>query len=100
MWGSLNMPFDDGFEVMKDALEIDTDFGIFHEFCLDNDIPFNAISAGLRPVLRKVLDHFLGRRGRVTISILLRTMLLSVRMEEGVGHWSGCTTRNWDTTRS
>lgn len=60
MWGSLNVPFDDGFEVMKKALEIDPDFRTFHEFCIKNNIPFNVISAGLKPILRKVLDEFLG----------------------------------------
>ena len=54
------VPFDDGFEVMKDALDIDVDFKAFHKFCLENDIPFNVISAGLKPILRRVLDEFLG----------------------------------------
>ena len=40
MWGSLNVCFDDGFEVMKTALEIDPDFREFHSFCQENDIPF------------------------------------------------------------
>lgn len=30
MWGSLNIPFDDGFEVMQDSLDIDVDFRAFH----------------------------------------------------------------------
>ena len=60
MWGSLNVPFDDGFEVMKAKLEIDPDFQRFHKFCVDNSIPFNIISAGLKPILRRVLDTFLG----------------------------------------
>ena len=60
MWGSLNVPFDDGFEVMQRTLEIDPDFQGFHKFCLSHDIPFNVISAGLKPVLRRVLDTFLG----------------------------------------
>lgn len=30
MWGSLNIPFDDGFEVMQDSLDIDPDFRAFH----------------------------------------------------------------------
>ncbi|KAF2762801.1 2,3-diketo-5-methylthio-1-phosphopentane phosphatase [Pseudovirgaria hyperparasitica] len=70
MWGSLNVPFEDGFEVMKDALEIDPDFMEFHQFCLDNDIPFNVISAGLKPVLRRVLDHFLGEEDSQHIDIV------------------------------
>lgn len=60
LYASLNVPFDDGFEVMKTALDIDPDFQVFHEFCVNNNIPFNVISAGLKPMLRKVLDHFLG----------------------------------------
>ena len=60
MWGSLDVPFDDGFVVMRDALEIDPKFRDFHQFCIAHDIPFNVISAGLKPILRKVLDEFLG----------------------------------------
>ncbi|TGZ83602.1 HAD-like protein [Ascodesmis nigricans] len=60
MWNSLNVPFDDAFEVMKKALEIDPGFREFHEFCIKNNIPFNVISAGLKPILRRVLDEFLG----------------------------------------
>ncbi|KAJ1326588.1 2-hydroxy-3-keto-5-methylthiopentenyl-1-phosphate phosphatase [Microdochium nivale] len=60
MWGSLNVSFDDGFSIMRNKLDIDVDFQKFHKYCIDNDIPFNVISAGLKPVLRKVLDTFLG----------------------------------------
>lgn len=70
MWGSLDVPFEDGFEVMKDALDIDVDFQTFHEFCVNNHIPFNVISAGLKPVLRRVLDHFLGEEASKHIDIV------------------------------
>jgi 2-hydroxy-3-keto-5-methylthiopentenyl-1-phosphate phosphatase len=60
MWGSLNVPFDDGFEVMQKNLELDQGFRDFHQYCITNDIPFHIISAGLKPVLRRVLDTFLG----------------------------------------
>ena len=60
LYSSLDVPFDSVFDVMKTALEIDPDFRDFHEFCVNNSIPFNVISAGLKPVLRKVLDHFIG----------------------------------------
>jgi 2,3-diketo-5-methylthio-1-phosphopentane phosphatase len=64
MWGSLNVPFDDGFEVMKERLEMDPDFQEFHDFCIARKIPFNVISAGLKPVLRRVLDEFVGDQAR------------------------------------
>jgi len=70
MWGSLNVPFADGFNEMKGALEIDPQFQNFHKFCVNNDIPFNVISAGLRPVLRSVLDHFLGEEASAGIDII------------------------------
>jgi len=66
----LNVPFEDGFEVMKTALDIDPDFQSFHEFCINNHIPFNVISAGLKPVLRRVLDHFLGEEKSKHIEIV------------------------------
>ncbi len=69
MWGSLHVPFEDGFAVMAEKLEIDPDFRSFHAFCLANEIPFHVISAGLQPVLRRVLDAFLGEEqsGRIEI---------------------------------
>jgi 2,3-diketo-5-methylthio-1-phosphopentane phosphatase len=70
MWGSLNVPFEDGFEVMKKTLEIDPDFQAFHKFCIANKIPFNVISAGLKPILRKVLDTFLGEEQSAHIDIV------------------------------
>lgn len=70
MWGSLDVPFEDGFETMQDKLDIDPDFRSFHTFCLENQIPFNVISAGLKPVLRKVLDTFLGEEQSSHIQIV------------------------------
>lgn len=70
MWGSLNVPFEDGFEVMERSLEIDPDFEAFHKFCIENKIPFNVISAGLKPILRKVLDTFLGEEAARHIDIV------------------------------
>jgi 2,3-diketo-5-methylthio-1-phosphopentane phosphatase len=70
MWGSLNVPFEDGFEVMESTLEIDPDFQAFHKFCISNKIPFNVISAGLKPILRKVLDTFLGEEASAHIKIV------------------------------
>ncbi|KIV99984.1 uncharacterized protein PV09_08342 [Verruconis gallopava] len=85
MWGSLNVPFDDGFEVMKKELEIDQDFRTFHEFCLNNDIPFNVISAGLKPVLRRVLDHFLGEEQSANIDIVANDAVIPA---DGAGGWT------------
>ncbi|KAG2418507.1 hypothetical protein HFD88_001608 [Aspergillus terreus] len=70
MWGSLRVPFEDGFTVMEKELEIDSGFREFHDFCLANDIQFNVISAGLKPILRRVLDTFLGEKAASQIQIV------------------------------
>lgn len=70
MWGSLSVAFDDGFEVMKEKLVFDPDFQDFHTFCLRNKIPFNVISAGLKPLLRAVLDNYLGTQASSQIEII------------------------------
>jgi 2,3-diketo-5-methylthio-1-phosphopentane phosphatase len=70
MWGSLKIPFDDCFEVLEKGLEIDPGFRQFQKFCVDNNIPFHVISAGLKPILRKVLDTFLGEEQSKNIDIV------------------------------
>ncbi|RPA85599.1 hypothetical protein BJ508DRAFT_322629 [Ascobolus immersus RN42] len=70
MWGSLDVTLEDGFVAMEKALEIDSGFNEFHEYCLKNNVPFNVISAGLEPILRRVLDHWLGERQSKNIDII------------------------------
>lgn len=83
LYSSLNVPFDDGFEVMKTALDIDPDFKQFHEFCVNNNIPFNVISAGLKPMLRSVLDHFIGESMSKHIEIVANDVKIT---ETDKGH--------------
>ncbi|KAK6332487.1 hypothetical protein TWF730_004153 [Orbilia blumenaviensis] len=77
MWGSLNVTFEDGFSIMKQKLEIDPDFNEFHKYCIANGIPFNVISAGLKPILRKVLDVFLGETQSAHIDIVANDAQIS-----------------------
>ncbi|EPS25189.1 hypothetical protein PDE_00121 [Penicillium oxalicum 114-2] len=76
MWGSLNVPFDDGFVVMEKSLEIDPGFREFHQYCIENGFPFNVISAGLKPVLRRVLDTFLGEKEASSIDIVANDAII------------------------
>ncbi|KAJ5987292.1 Pdp3-interacting factor 1 [Penicillium sp. IBT 35674x] len=70
MWASLHVPFDDGFIVMEKTIEMDSGFREFHQYCVDNGFPFNVISAGLKPVLRRVLDTYLGAEEASRIDIV------------------------------
>ncbi|KAJ5359631.1 Pdp3-interacting factor 1 [Penicillium cataractarum] len=76
MWGSLHVPFDDGFVVMEKTLEIDPGFREFHQYCIKNGFPFNVISAGLKPVLRRVLDTFLGEKEAAAIDIVANDAII------------------------
>src|ERR1700712_828629 len=87
MWGSLNVPFEDGFVVMEESLEIDPDFQAFHRFCIANKIPFNVISAGLKPILRKVLDTFLGEEESAHIEIVANDAKISTDGSEWKPVW-------------
>ncbi|KAJ5618931.1 Pdp3-interacting factor 1 [Penicillium lagena] len=77
MWASLNIPFDDGFKVMEKTLEMDPGFREFHQYCLENGFPFNVISAGLKPVLRRVLDSFLGAEHSAAIDIVANDAIIN-----------------------
>lgn len=82
MWGSLHIPFDDGFEVMQENMEIDPYFQEFHQFCRANKIVFNVISAGLKPVLRSVLKTFLG--DEVSFTHPARALMKKTASDEGI----------------
>ena len=68
--GVADVRFEDGFATMERELEIDADFRAFHAYCVVHAIPFNVISAGLKPVLRRVLDRFLGEEEARHINIM------------------------------
>lgn len=113
LWGSLKIPFDDGFLVMQEKLELDPGFREFHEFCLANGYPFNVISAGLRPVLQRVLDVFLGESVRSLMNFRGNNELIKARLPQSTlsqttlpstptvrnGNPSGAMTQIQDTTR-
>lgn len=87
MWGSLNVPFDDGFVVMQKSLSLDPGFQEFHQYCQDNGFPFHVISAGLKPILKRTLDVFLGEQQAATINIVANDATISVDGSEWKPIW-------------
>jgi 2,3-diketo-5-methylthio-1-phosphopentane phosphatase len=100
MWGSLNVPFDDGFEVMRDTMEMDPDFQEFHRFCLKRHIPFNVISAGLKPVLHRVLAEFIGEKQAKHIDIVANDAEISEDGSEWKVVWKDDTDLGHDKAAS
>lgn len=49
---------------MKERFKINPNFQEFHDLCIKRHIPFNVISAGLKTVLRRILDEFVGEQAR------------------------------------
>jgi 2,3-diketo-5-methylthio-1-phosphopentane phosphatase len=87
LWGSLDLPFDTGLKAIQEALTLDLDFKTFHQFCINNNIPFNVISAGLKPILRRVLDHFLGDEQSAKIEIIANDATIDGEGHEWKPHW-------------
>ena len=100
MWGSVNVSFNDGFGVMKERLEIDPDFEEFHKFCLMRHIPFNIISAGVKPVLRRVLDEFIGEQQSKHIGIVANDAHISDDGSEWKVVWKDDTALGHDKSAS
>jgi len=64
-------------------LEMDPGFKDFHEFCLRRNIPFNVISAGLKPVLKRLLDEFIGSDKAKHIDIVSNDLII----DDDTGEW-------------
>ncbi|ODV90510.1 hypothetical protein CANCADRAFT_14424, partial [Tortispora caseinolytica NRRL Y-17796] len=84
LWASLDIPLEQGFETMQKYLVMDEGFVSFVQYCFDNNIPFNVISAGIKPLLRHVLDEFLGKEMSSQIGIISNDAdIVQVAEEDG-----------------
>lgn len=77
MWSSLNVTLEDGVAKMTDVLVMDKDFAEFFNYTLKTEIPFNVISAGLKPLLRQALNKFLGEEKSAKIGIVSNDATIS-----------------------
>lgn len=87
MWGSLNVTLEDGFQTMQKHLTIDKGFPDFFNYSLKYNIPFNVISAGLKPLLRRVLDEFLGKEKSAKIGIVSNEADISADGSQWTPKW-------------
>lgn len=100
MWSSLNVTLEDGFDKMKEVLVMDKDFRAFFDYTLKCNVPFNVISAGLKPLLRHSLDEFLGKDKSAKIGIISNDATISRDGSEWVPIWKHDTELGHDKARS
>lgn len=78
LWQSLHVPLDTAFATLKEHLIIDPGFHDFlNNFAFHHRIPFVVISAGLRPLLRRVLDESVGEAKSRRIEIVSNDGVIS-----------------------
>ncbi len=70
MWSTLHISPKEAAEVLGNTMIIDEKFEQFFEFTQRKNINFTVISAGLKPILRTVLDEFLGKEDSAKIDII------------------------------
>lgn len=70
MYDSLNVTLEEGVKKLKETLTMDKAFKQFFDYTVEHRIPFNVISAGLKPLLRSALDTFLGPEKSAKIGIV------------------------------
>lgn len=87
MWGSLNVTLEEGFKTMQKHLTIDSGFYDFFNYSIKYNIPFNVISAGLKPLLRHVLDEFLGKEKSARIGIVSNDATITADGSQWTPKW-------------
>lgn len=100
MWGSLNVTLEDGFVKMKEELVMDKHFKEFFDYTIKSNIPFNVISAGLKPLLRHALDEFLGKEKSAKIGIVSNDATISRDGSEWIPIWKHDTELGHDKAKS
>lgn len=87
MWSSLNVTLEDGVAKMKQELVMDEKFREFFNYTVSHEIPFNVISAGLKPLLRSALDAFLGEEKSAKVGIVSNDADISKDGSSWVPKW-------------
>ena len=70
MWGSLHVTLDGGSQDLEEPSGHGRRFKDFFNYTTQHKIPFNVISAGLKPLLRHVLDETMGEEQSARIGIV------------------------------
>lgn len=87
LYDSLNVTLEEGVKKLKEVLVIDKDFKPFFDYTLTNSIPFNVISAGIEPILRNVLNTFLGTEKSSKIGIVSNHAEISKDGSKWTAEW-------------
>lgn len=101
LWQSLRVPLDTAFATLKEHLVVDPGFHDFlNNFAFHRRIPFVVISAGLRPLLRRVLDESVGKAKLRSIEIVSNDGVISADGANWTPVWLHDTELTHDKARS
>jgi 2-hydroxy-3-keto-5-methylthiopentenyl-1-phosphate phosphatase len=60
MLDSINTPFNECIEILKKNMKLDPYFEKFYYWAKENNVPIVILSGGMRPIIRALLEEFLG----------------------------------------
>ncbi|KAA8901446.1 HAD-like domain-containing protein [Sphaerosporella brunnea] len=63
-------PFEECKKLLIENIQLDPGFKPFFEWCQSNDVPIIVLSSGMKPLIRALLDHFLGAENAEKIQIV------------------------------
>lgn len=69
MLDSINTPFPECIEYLKQHIQLDPGFRRFYDFCFEKGIPVVVISSGMKPVIYNLLKHLVGEDAAANIEI-------------------------------
>jgi 2-hydroxy-3-keto-5-methylthiopentenyl-1-phosphate phosphatase len=60
MLDSIKTPFNECIEILKKNMKLDPYFEKFYYWAKENNVPIVILSGGMRPIIRALLEEFLG----------------------------------------
>lgn len=60
MLGSINTPFDECINILKEKMELDPGFKEFYEWAREHNVPIVVLSSGMKPIIRALFEVMLG----------------------------------------
>ncbi|RUS17189.1 HAD-like domain-containing protein [Jimgerdemannia flammicorona] len=64
MWNAVTLTWDEAWNEHLHAVQPDPGFSDFYDYCKAHNVPISILSSGLRPMIERIMDAFVGDRAR------------------------------------